>query len=473
MELEVIIGLEIHAQLSSQSKLFCACDNDAFGAKSNTRVCPICMGHPGTLPVLNQVALDKAIAGATALNCEIQDFCKFDRKNYFYPDLPFGYQISQFDQPLALKGNVTFYRESDDQEISVKINRVHVENDAGKLVHEGNNTFLDYNRSGTPLIEIVTEPDIHSSEDAQLFAKEVQKILRHAQASDVDMEKGMMRFDASISLRPIGEDKLFPRTEVKNLNSFSALAKAINFEVKRQKKLWKAGTPPNKETTVGWLDDKEATKLLRDKESANDYRYFPEPDIPPLTFSQENLEQFKADKIELPLQKFKRYRDEFKLTTQEALKLSEDALVADFFEEAGKGIDDKRKIANWILAEIIIKDDWRNSEITPQHLQDILALLQDNRISSTSAKEIIAQAFSTGKSVEEIAKENNLEQVSDDSAIEEWVDEVLKNNPKIVEDFKAGKEKVVGFLVGQVMQKSQGSANPPLVKAMMLKKLQS
>jgi aspartyl-tRNA(Asn)/glutamyl-tRNA(Gln) amidotransferase subunit B len=322
MELEPIIGLEIHAQLSTKSKLWCGCDNDAFGATPNTRVCPVCMGFPGMLPVLNRQALKKSVRAAAALGCQIQEFSKFDRKNYFYPDLPLGFQISQYDQPISLKGKV--FIDFDGKHHSIGITRVHLENDAGKLIHTKDGTLCDYNRSGTPLIEIVTEPDLRSPEEAQIFAKEIQKILRTVDASDADMEKGMMRFDASISLRKKGTHSLHPRAEIKNLNSFASLGKALAYEIKRQTKLWGKGSPPEKETTVGWLDNEEKTHILRDKESAHDYRYFPEPDIPPVTFTQKQIKEIENSLPELPLVKFRRYQKEFHLTQPEALKLSED-----------------------------------------------------------------------------------------------------------------------------------------------------
>ena len=253
MNLESIIGLEIHAQLSTKSKFFCGCDNDAFEAIPNTRICPVCMGWPGMLPVINKEAVRKGIRGAAALGCKIQKFSKFDRKNYFYPDLPSGFQISQYDQPISLKGEVTI--EINEKKIVIGITRVHLENDAGKLTHTRSGTLCDYNRAGTPLVEIVTDPDIRSAEEAQVFAKEIQKILRFVEASRADMEKGMMRFDASVSLRPKGEEKLYPRAEIKNLNSFTSLFKAVKYEIARQKKLWEAGTPPEFDSTVGWLDE--------------------------------------------------------------------------------------------------------------------------------------------------------------------------------------------------------------------------
>lgn len=464
MELETIIGLEIHAQLSTKTKLFCNCDNDAFGAEPNTRVCPICMGWPGMLPVINEEGVKKGVRGAAALGCKIQKFSKFDRKNYFYPDLPSGFQISQFDQPISLDGKVLF--EIDGEEKIIRITRVHLENDAGKLIHTKFGTLCDYNRAGTPLIEIVTEPDLRSAEEAQVFAKEVQKILRFVNTSYADMEKGMMRFDASVSLRPKGEDKLYPRAEIKNLNSFASLFKAINFEISRQRKLWEVGTPQNEEITVGWLDDKEKTKLLRSKESAMDYRYFPEPDLPPMTFSESDITSIEEDIPELPLAKFHRYQESLGLGEDEARKLAESQQLSAFFEKAESLSGDAKKSANLILSVILADTSWHQTPVTPQHVADTLKLIADGKISSSGSKDILKKAMDVGKAAEELMKELGLEQVSDSAALKKWVTEGIAENSKVVEDYKSGNEKVIQFLMGQVMRKSKGAANPEVVMGM-------
>ncbi len=469
MDLEVIIGLEIHAQLATKSKLFCGCDNDAFGAKPNTRVCPVCMGFPGMLPVLNQDALDKGVRGAAALGCEIKPFSKFDRKNYFYPDLPNGFQISQFDQPISENGRVDV--ELEDGVKSIGITRVHLENDAGKLTHTQNGTLCDYNRAGTPLVEIVTEPDMRSPEEARILAQEIQKILRTVGASDADMEKGMMRFDASISLRPRGEDKLYPRTEIKNLNSFTSLFKALKYELKKQTKSWAENGPPTGEVTVGWVDDQEVTKLLRDKESATDYRYFPEPDLPPVTFSEKEIKTILEAIPELPLARKNRYVKELNLTQAEALKIAEEPALYEFYEAAVKRGKNPKKMANLFLSVVLAETHWEQSSITPTHLADTFRLQEEGRISSTGAKEIILEAMKTGEKAEDIMEELGLEQKSDSSEIEAWVDEVMAENPKVVEDIKGGKDKGIQFLMGQVMKKSKGAANPPMVMQMLKQKL--
>ncbi|MCF7906010.1 Asp-tRNA(Asn)/Glu-tRNA(Gln) amidotransferase subunit GatB [Candidatus Gracilibacteria bacterium] len=469
MELEAIIGLEIHAQLSTKSKLWCGCDNDAFGADPNTRVCPVCMGFPGMLPVLNRDALDKAVRGAAALGCKVQKFSKFDRKNYFYPDLPFGFQISQYDEPISLKGKVEI--EINGKKSTIGITRVHLENDAGKLTHTKNATLCDYNRAGTPLIEIVTEPDIRSPEEAKLLAQEIQKILRFVEASDADMEKGMMRFDASISLRPKGEDKLYPRAEIKNLNSFVSLFKALNYEYARQEKLWKDKKVPEKESTVGWLDDEEKTVILRDKESAHDYRYFPEPDVPPMTFTDEQIQEIEDSIPELPLAKFHRYKKELELSESDALKLAESAVLSEFFEAVVEKSKKPKKAANIILSVVLAVPHWHSTPLTPDHVADVLSLIEKGTVSSTGGKEILLAAMESGASAKDLVKDLNLEQVSDSGELESWVDQVIADNGKSVEDYKNGKDKALQFLMGQVMRMSEGSANPPKVMELLRKKL--
>ena len=461
MELEVIIGLEIHAQLNTKSKLFSRSDNDAFGAEPNTRVNAIDMGFPGMLPVLNRQALDKAVRGAAALGCQIQEFSKFDRKNYFYPDLPCGYQISQYDQPISKDGKVDI--EINGNPRTIRITRVHLENDAGKLVHTKNGTLCDYNRAGTPLIEIVTEPDIRSAEEAQIFAKEVQKIIRFVDASDADMEKGMMRFDASVSLRPVGEDRLYPRAEIKNLNSFTSLFKAITYEIKRQKALWEKNEVPTQEVTVGWLDDEERTQIMRDKESANDYRYFPEPDLPPIRFSAEEIEEIHASVPELPLARMKRYQTDWQLQEADALKLAESYTLAHFFEESARLSKLPKKAAHMILSVVLADTDWQRSTLTPEQVSDVLKRVEKAELSSSGAKEIITTLMSKGGTVDQWIEDLGLTQVSDDGELEAWVQEAINANPQSVEDYRAGKDKALQYLMGQVMKLSRGSANPPKV----------
>ncbi len=469
MELEVIIGLEIHAQLATASKLWCDCDNDAFGAEPNSRICPVCCGFPGMLPVLNKESVRLAARAATAIGCEIQEFSKFDRKNYFYPDLPTGFQITQYDQPIALDGKVEIIHEGHHKKIG--ITRVHIENDAGKLTHEKSGTLVDFNRAGSPLIEIVTEPDLRSPVEAKIFAQELQKILRAVGASDADMEKGMMRFDASISLRPVGDKNLYPRSEIKNLNTFSGLVRALEFEIDRQTKLWEKNERPDAETTRGFDDATGKTKLMRRKESADDYRYFPEPDLPPLRFTQEEMQALVGELPELPLEKYMRYKNDLGLTEAEALRLSEEPILAEFFETAIRTSKEPRKIANLLLSVVLAHSNWQRTDIEPDHLVDVAQLFLEGKVSSTGGKQILETAMETGETAENLMKKLGLEQVSDSGKLEEWIDAVLEENQETVEQFRSGKGKVLGFLVGQVMKKSAGSANPPVVQEMIKDRL--
>ncbi len=468
MQLETIIGLEIHVQLSTKSKLFSQADNDAFGAPPNSRVTPICMGFPGMLPVLNKSALDKAVRGAAALGGQIQKYSKFDRKNYFYPDLPNGYQISQFDEPVSLGGALEIFVNGEYK--TINMTRLHLEIDAGKLTHTGENTLCDYNRSGTPLAEIVTEPDLRSAEEAVALAKEIQRIMRFVASSDADMEKGMMRFDASVSLRPVGDKKLYPRAEIKNLNSFSSLGKAIKYEIARQKQLWIANNPQSEEVTVGWLDDLQKTKLLRSKESAMDYRYFPEPDLPPITFTDQQIQTIYDDLPELPLAKFKRYQSDFGLSLEQATKLSETPELAHFFEKAASHSNPK-KSANLILKHVLAETYWDKTEITPEHVSDVVNLLEQSVISSSGGDEILKHLMEHGGNAKKVMDEKGLEQKSDSGEIETWVDTVLAENPQSIADYKAGKEKALQYLMGQVMKASRGAANPPMVMKILKEKI--
>ena len=469
MKLEVIIGLEIHAQLATASKLWCNCDNDAFGAEPNSRICPVCCGFPGMLPVLNKEAIRLAARAAAAIGCEVQKFSKFDRKNYFYPDLPTGFQITQYDQPIALAGKVEIIHEGHHKKIG--ITRVHIENDAGKLTHEKTGSLVDFNRAGSPLIEIVTEPELRSAEEAKIFAQELQKILRAVGASYADMEKGMMRFDASISLRPEGDKKLYPRSEIKNLNTFSGLSRALTFEIDRQTKLWEKNEKPDAETTRGFDETTGKTKLMRRKESADDYRYFPEPDLPPLRFTEDEIADLVGELPELPLEKCMRYKKELGLTEAEALRLSEEPALAEFFETAVRKSKEPRKIANLLLSVVLANSNWQKTDIEPDHLVDVVQLFLEGKVSSTGGKQILETAMETGDTAENLIKKLGLEQVSDSGQLEGWIDEILEENAETVEQFRSGKEKVLGFLVGQVMKKSAGSANPSVVQEMIKDRL--
>lgn len=469
---EIVIGLEVHAQVNSKSKMFCRCDNDAFSKEPNTTVCPICMGFPGSLPTLNEGVVHKSVRAALALSCSIPETCSFDRKNYFYPDLPKGFQISQFLNPISQNGYVEI--DIDGNEKKIRINRLHIEDDAGKLVHEGQFTFVDLNRAGSPLMEIVTEPDLRSSKEARIFAEELQKILQYCDSSDADMYKGMMRFDASVSLRPEGEDKLYPRTEIKNLNSFKVLETAIDYEVARQKKLWEEGRPQDKASTVGWVDAENKTQFLRDKEGEMDYRYFAEPDLPPLSFTSDRVEEIRKEVPELPLAKRKRLVSDYQINDADAENLSTDQNLADYFEEVAKETDDAKKTISFLLSVLLkyLNDDHikiTDCPVSAKNLIELIKTVNDGTISGNSAKEVLPEMYKTGKSAAEIIEKKGLKQISDTGELEKICQAVLDENPKIVEDFKGGKDKAFGALVGQVMGRTKGQANPSVVNEILRK----
>ncbi len=458
-DIEVVIGLEIHAQISTKTKMFCGCDNDSFGKQANTNVCPICMGYPGVLPVPNKEAIEKGIKAALALKCKIPSFSKFDRKNYFYPDLPYGFQISQFDEPVSEKGEVKI------KDKTIGVTRLHLENDAGKLTHTANGTLLDFNRAGTPLMEIVSEPDMRSASEAREYAETVQKILRYSGGSDCDMEKGMMRFDASVSIRKKGEKVLNPRGEIKNLNSFRSLEAAIEYEIQRQIK-----SPPKNDCTLGWDDSRGTTEVLREKESSADYRYFPEPDIPPILRSEA-----EQSEIELPSEKHQRFISEFGISEAEALFYTENINLANYFESVAKASNPK--IASSFVGTILVKRladanlKIADCPISPEQMIELIQLVENDTVSNNTAKTIVfAEMFNTGKAPKQIVQEQNLVQVSDTSQIEELCQKAIDANPDTVADVKGGKEKAMGALVGFVMKESRGQANPKIVNDI-LKKL--
>ncbi len=466
-QLETIIGLEIHAQISTNTKMFCGCSNDSFGKEPNTNVCPICMGFPGMLPVPSDAALEKGIKAALALKCSIPDFSKFDRKNYFYPDLPLGYQISQYDEPVSVHGTVEF--EVNGAPKKVKICRLHLENDAGKLTHTASGTLLDFNRAGSPLMEIVSDPDMRSAQEARAYAETVQAILRYCGSSEADMEKGMLRFDASVSMRPVGEEKLYPRAEIKNLNSFRSLESAIAYEVQRQTEMWENGSPLDREQTVGWDDDRGTTEVMREKESAADYRYFPEPDIPPLHVDASQVETWKKAVPELPHEKLNRFMTDFDLSKADAEFYIENQNLANLFEEVATK-SKQAKVANSFIATVLASKlrekglSWEQSPLEVDHLVELIQLVESGLISNNVAKSTLMEAMlDTSKMPKMLVDELGLGQVSDEGAIEAICQKVLEANPKAVEDIKSGQLKAMGSLVGGVMKESQGKANPGMV----------
>lgn len=464
MEWEMVAGLEIHARVKTQSKLFCSCSNDTFNAEPNRHICPVCAGFPGALPVLNREALLLAIKTGLALRCKIPLASKMDRKSYFYPDLPSGFQISQYDEPVAQQGSVEFFVGGTKK--AIRLNRLHIENDAGKLIHEGGNSLVDLNRAGSPLMEMVTEADFREPEEIPAFLKELQKILRAVGSSDADMEKGMMRCDVNISLRPKGQEAFGTKTELKNMNSFANIEKAVRAEVIRQRQLLESGGKVTQETR-GWDVDKEVSVSQRSKEEAADYRYFPEPDLPPLVLTSLEIDALRAQVPELPAALLERFVSEYGVSWDAAEILAGDQATALYFERAARASNAPKKTANWICGDLLALLNESGTTIdrialAPENLGKMVALIEAGTISGKIAKDIFAELFATGEDIEAMIAAKGLAQVSDSGAIEAICREVIAENPAIVTDFRAGKEKALGALVGQVMKKSQGKANPPL-----------
>jgi aspartyl-tRNA(Asn)/glutamyl-tRNA(Gln) amidotransferase subunit B len=478
-EFETIIGLEVHAQMSTKTKMFCNCDNDAFGKAPNTTVCPICMGHPGTLPVPNGEAVNKAIKTSLALKGTVNADNHFDRKHYFYPDLPMGFQISQYDFPLSSGGSVSYIMRDDSGQVVNEgvcgITRLHMENDAGKLTHRGATTLCDYNRAGTPLMEIVTEPDLRSPEEAVAFAQELRRILIAMNASDADMFKGMMRFDASISLREKGSKELNPRSEIKNLNSFKSLERALKYEERRLTDEWeKCGGPLPNDITVGWLDDEEKTKVLRDKETADDYRYFPEPDIPPLQFTKEDIENIRKELPPLPRERKQQYLD-LGLDDALAVQLIDQPELQRIFDAVYEKTKDTKRTSGLVLTQLLgfLRAEEKELSDAPnaESITELVEKIDDGTISANAGKDVLEKMVQTGKSASEIIEEEGMQQISDNSTIEELVQKAIDANPQAIESYKKGKEAALGAIVGWVMKESKGQANPAKVNEILKKKL--
>ena len=471
MEFEPVIGLEIHVQMETKTKMFCSCPVE-FGAEPNTNVCPVCLGLPGSLPVINKRAIEFAIRAALALNCHINTRSVFARKNYFYPDLPKGYQISQYEEPLAVNG----WLDVDGKRI--RIRRLHVEEDAGKNIHEGSKTYVDLNRAGTPLMEIVTEPDIDSPQLARKFLEKLRNIMRYTGVSKADMEKGKLRCDINLSVRPKGSKEFGTRVEIKNVNSFKFVQKAIEWEMERQIKLILSGGKVVQETRT--FDPSTGfTHTMRTKEEAEDYRYFPDPDLLPLIIPKEWIEEIRASMPELPEERLERYIKEFSLDDYSARVLTENKELGDFFEETLKYYSQEPKlVANWLLNDLLgnlseMGQDIENSPVSPKALANLVRLIKEGILSSKLAKEVLREMMLTGKDAEQIVEEKGLRQVSDEGQIRSLIEEVLKENPKEVERYKSGEEKVFGFLVGQVMKKAKGKANPQMVNKILREMLSS
>ncbi len=499
---EPIIGLEIHVQLKTKTKMFCGCPTHDSAVAPNTHVCPICLGHPGTLPVPNHQAIHFGVRMGLALGCEIADHSKFDRKNYFYPDLPKAYQISQFDLPVAGRGEVEILVPGAEREtVKIGITRAHLEEDAAKNVHgDDGSTYVDFNRGGTPLIEIVTEPDFRTAREAKIFLQELRLIARYLGISSADMEKGHMRCDANVSLRPYDKDgnptaPLHAKTEVKNLNSFRHVERAIEHELQRQKKLWDAGTPPNEGTTRGWDDAKGITVDQRSKEDAADYRYFPEPDIPPLALA-EVAEVERARLPELPVARRARFEREYALKPSDARHMCDDVALADFtehaFSELGVWLETledeaqmeaaKKKlgklVASWLLSRLggLLSEqgqDIATMKITPENFAEFITLIATRKLNNAGGLKVLSAMMETGADPSHIMEDQQLGQMEDAGALAQIVTDVIESHPDEVARYRAGEEKLITFFIGMVMKASQGTADAALTRNMLLVELKA
>lgn len=471
MNYQTVIGLEIHAELLTNSKVFCSCSAE-FGGEENTRVCPRCSGMPGTLPLFNRGAAELAVKAGLALNCKINNFSTFDRKNYFYPDLPKAYQITQFFNPICEGGYVDIGSKK------IRINRIHIEEDAGKLIHDEKRkiSLADYNRCGVPLIEIVTEPDIRSAEEAKDFTAAVCLALKYAGVCDAKMEQGSLRCDVNISIMPEGSTVFGTRTEIKNLNSLRSIGRAIEYEYSRQKSLLERGERVIQQT-LHWNDATGVTTALRSKEEAHDYRYFPEPDIPPMLITDEEIEKIAKTMPEMPTERKKRYL-EMGLNDADASLLIADKPLADFYEETVKHYNNPKSVATMIIVELLrrMNDASVSAEelkIPPCHLAQLCKMADEGTVSRGAAKDILKEMFDLGGTPMEIAKNGGMLMSNDTSAVESAADEILAANPKAVEEFKAGSAKVFGFLMGQMCRALGKSANPAIIKKVLEEKLNS
>lgn len=466
MKYESIIGIEVHAELSTKTKIYCGCKNE-FGGEINSHCCPVCTGMPGSLPVLNGSVVDYAIKAGLAMDCKIAAKSKQDRKNYFYPDLPKAYQISQFDLPLCYDGGIDIVVAGEKKRIGVT--RIHIEEDAGKSIHDAveGKTLLDYNRCGVPLIEIVSEPDMRSPADAKEYLDTLKQILEYIGVSDCKMQEGSLRCDVNVSVRPEGQKEFNARTEMKNVNTFSGAVKGIEYEIKRQIEVMENGGV-NVQETRRWDDALGQSVPLRSKEDAHDYRYFPEPDLMPIVISDEHINTIKTSIPELPHVKKQRYITELGLPEYDSGQLTQSKLVADFFEDVMSGGVDAKSASNWIMGDVwgMMNERYLTMETLPftaKMLSDMIKRIIDGTISNTAAKQVLSTMFDTSEQPDAIIEKLGLKQVNDEGEILKIIDEVLKANPSSVEDFKNGKDRVVGFLVGQVMRASKGKANPQTV----------
>ena len=473
-EYETVIGLEVHAELSTKTKIFCSCPT-SFGAEPNTHTCPICMAMPGTLPVLNEKVVEYAVKAGLATNCEISRNSKNDRKNYFYPDLPKSYQISQFDKPLCEHGYVEI--DTEDGKKQIRLLRIHIEEDAGKLNHDefGGGSLVDLNRAGVPLIEIVSEPDLRSSQEVEQYLRKLKSILEYIEVSDCKMQEGSLRADVNVSVRKRGETKLGTRTEMKNMNSFRSIVRAIEYEANRQIDVLEDGGKIEQET-LRWDEVSGKTFSMRDKEDAQDYRYFPDPDLVAIKLSDEYIENVKKELPELPETRKKRYLEEYHLTEKDANIISSSKYLADLFEKASEICNNPKAVNNWIISDIsrILNETEMEPIEIPfdyKQLAKLVILIDKGTISSSIAKKVLVEMFENPRDPEEIIKEKGWIQISDEGAIKEVVLKILSENPQSISDYKAGKDRALGFLVGQAMKQTKGQANPQMLNKMFIEEM--
>lgn len=477
MKYEITIGLEVHAELSTKTKIFCGCGTE-FGASPNSQTCPVCLGMPGVLPVLNEKVVEYAIRTALALECRINLRNRFDRKNYYYPDLPKNYQISQNYLPIAVDGHLDIFIKGERK--TIRINNIHMEEDAGKNLHAEDTglsgaSLVDLNRAGVPLLEIVTSPDMHSFEEVEKFMTALRDILLYTGVSDCKMQEGSLRFEANISLKPPEQAELGAKVEMKNLNSFKTVIAALQYEIKRQEKLLNEGENVAQETRL-WDEKERRTHSMRSKEEAHDYRYFPDPDLPPLLISEKMIEEIRASLPELPSVRFERFCSNYNLPGYDAGVLTQEKELADFYEEAATALNEPKMVSNWVMGELLgILNEKKlkigNCPFSPVQFAELLKLVKEETINAASAKNVLKEMFQSGRNPEDIVREKGLSQIGDEENIREIVLKVISDNPGPVEDYRNGKKKALGFLMGQVMKSTNGRANPKLVNKILKDKL--
>jgi aspartyl-tRNA(Asn)/glutamyl-tRNA(Gln) amidotransferase subunit B len=478
-DFEPVIGLEVHIQLKTQSKMFCGCERAYFDTEPNSHVCVVCMGMPGSLPVINRQAVLYTVMAGLALNCNIPSEAKFDRKNYPYPDLMKGYQISQFDQPFCEEGTLTIQTESGAQR-DVQLERIHLEEDTARLIHrsdsEGSYSLLDLNRAGSPLMELVTKPDIRSADEAASFLKRLRQMARYLGISDANMEKGQLRCDANISVRPKGVSELGTKVEIKNMNSFRSVQKAIDYEISRQISQIRAGERIIQETR-GFIDSTGETISQRSKEGASDYRYFPEPDLPPLSLTDTFIDEVRSLMPELPSSRLSRFTDQYQLTSTEAITLTDSKARSNAYEKTlqiDKTVDPK-EIAKWFIGEVAkhinelgVDAELSDTKVTPEQISKLVKLVESKKITNNAGREVLAEMFASGREPEHLVESLGLKQNNDTAVLESAIKEVLENNPKAIADYRGGKESAIGFLLGQTMRATKGTADANIVRDLLL-----